>query len=212
MKLLLLSCFILFSSSANILNIQYYPAIGFKPSANAVFLCCRGTLQKQGLVAAQFNFIDSNITHVGIGFTTKDGFRIFHVSDSKKSGNYFCIETVEEFLSEKGVFYFSAWELEATGPILSEIKRNCLDEKNSRIVFDTRFSNTNGDTLYCSEFCRNILLSSGFDCLLQKKKMRLSGDFYRMYFGADAIEYVPVDFFYPCNLVKKYYDTTFSNR
>lgn len=164
------------------------------------------------MIAREFNFSDTNITHIGIGFTTKEGFKIFHVSNTKKAGRYFCREGVSDFISEKGTLYFSAWKMEASPAILKSIIHSCLEERNNKIIFDTHFSGDNGDTLYCSEFCRNILIKSGFDCAFPLKTTALPGEFYKLYFGADSLRYVPVDFFLYCKYLKKDFESFFSEK
>ncbi len=203
--MLLLTDLICFLGSRN----KEYPKMNFLPSPHKVYLCCRGTAQKQGLVAKQFNFSDTNITHIGIGFTSQDGFRIYHVSDVKSNGNYFQHDSLSGFIAEKGTRFFSAWEIEAPEGILEKIKTACLSESNYRIIFDTHFSFHNGDTLYCSEFCRNVLLQAGLDCSFPTRISNLQGDFYKIYFGMDSLRYVPVDFFISCNRVKLVYESSF---
>jgi len=191
----------------NIPECMEKPSVHFYPSPNAVYLCCRGTKQKQGLIAGQFNISDTNITHIGIGFTGRNGFQIYHVSDTKKNGLYFHIESIDDFISEKGTRYFGAWIIDAKPENLEAIKSECLKKENEQFIFDPHFSLTNGDTLYCSEFCRNVLMNSGLNCLFPTRKISLPGNFYKSYFGADSLEYVPVDFFLGCNSLTKTYES-----
>jgi len=146
------------------------------------------------------------MTHIGIGFTDRDVFKVYHVSDYPVSGSCYRGETLDAFLSETGTRYFSAWVLKGNEDMTSEIKKICIEMMKKPVVFDSKFSSKNGDTLYCSEFCRNVLVETGLPCLFQDRKALLPSSFYKNYFGADTLSYTPVDFFTQCPLFSKVYE------
>jgi hypothetical protein len=75
------------------------------------------------------------------------------------------------------------------------------------IVFDSRFSISNDDTLYCSEFCAFTLnscdtISPNFKPALKVLKNR----FYIEYLQTENLKYYPVDFFISSGKFKKIFE------
>src|SRR5688572_14720317 len=71
-----------------------------------VYLVARGTKSKQSLISKNFNSVDSNITHVGLGYhePIAGGLTIYSISTEKKKSNALLVENIHDFMSPKDIF------------------------------------------------------------------------------------------------------------
>ena len=167
------------------------------PEDRSLYLFCRATKNKLSLACARYNIIDSNITHVAIGFTSKGRIIIYNVTDDPQAKNAFRLETINSFLAVPAIYRFAVWKF--IQPVCSprKLKRHCDKYFKYPVRFDSKLDLCNGDTkLYCSEFVANTLnrcLPRLFN--YQPTQAPLTGRFEQLYLGKTSLCYYPPDFF-----------------
>lgn len=180
-----------------------------KTNELSIYIFCRGTKSKSALIAHEFNYSDTNITHIGIGLINKNGFTIYNVSDiPSKTNSAFRVDSLESFLNSNDVYYFSIWEYKSTKLEIKDLINFCNSFKSKKIIFDNSFLLTNGDTLYCSEFCANVLKkinNKKFE--LNSNRIRLNNALYEAVLQRAIFDFFPVDFFEKTQFFKKIYAT-----
>ena len=122
-------------------------------SDKSVYIFCRGTKSKAGIVAREFNVTDTVITHTGLGFVKGDKIFIYNVSDNKNTfESALIIDSLESFIGSDDVHYLGVWKCDINYKELLIAEKICTNYHNRKITFDRMFEISNDDTLYCSEF------------------------------------------------------------
>lgn len=162
---------------------------------NTLYLFCRGTIAKSGLIAEKFNNTDKQITHVGIGYLDKNELKIYNVTDCDSSKTALLIDNLDSFTSN-GTYYLSIWKCNNNELEFLKLKKICSAFSKHKVYFDYSFTLNENDTiLYCSEFCSRVLKqinSKKFD--FKPKKMKLES-YYQALLNREELIYYPVDFF-----------------
>ncbi len=166
-----------------------------KLSENNIYILCRGTKSKSGVIAGKFNSVDKNITHLGLAFLEKNKITIYHVVDGKNFSNALQVESLEDFITPD-TYYISAWEYKATPTQLHQFKMLLKASSQKKICFDVRFNLRNDDTLYCSEYAANLLNAvlpeeENFSPVL----LQLKDDLFIYFLKRKQLLFYPVDFF-----------------
>lgn len=161
---------------------------------DCIYLICRGTKQKVGLIAEKYNLKDPHITHVGIGLWVRKKFMIYHVINDRNGPSDLVIESLAGFKSPQDLFYLSIWACAISKKEQLRLYEILQSYSKQKITFDTDFKAQN-KKLYCSEFCVEVL-----EKLNNKKfhfvKNKQTLDFFSSkILEREVIEYYPVDFF-----------------
>ena len=179
-----------------------------KLSEDRIYIFCRGTRSKAYLLAHKFNMRDTNSTHVGIGFYHDQRFFIYNVIDeAPKDKTALVVDSLSSFLSSNEVYYFSLWECANNQRELALLKQQLTSYVNRKITFDTQFRLAEDDSLYCSEFCAQVLNNFGggkFEFFPLNKP--LNNPLFEAVLGRRNISYYPVDFFQTSAFVRKVYE------
>lgn len=181
----------------------------FKANESSIYIFCRGTKSKSVLIAHKFNYSDTNITHVGIGYYKNHKFIIYNVSDIVPIANTALrVDTLESFLQSEDIYFFSAWQYQTTKRKIRKLK-NLLDSYTLKnIVFDASFELNNADTLYCSEFCAEVLKKfKKRNFYIPPNEYRLKNTLLEIVLKRQKLIYFPVDFFQKLNLFKIAFQT-----
>jgi hypothetical protein len=179
---------------------------------NTIYIFCRGTVSKAGLISRKFNLMDSNITHIGIGFAEEGKLSIYNVSDNVSVLNSaMVVDSIESYTKSPDVFYFSIWECNNSGKDFNNFKSALSEYASKNVVFDVFFRINADDTLYCSEFCARVLAKAN------RKKYSfnpsvtiLNNVLYQSYLGREKLIYFPVDFFETSRSFKKIFSYRFN--
>lgn len=178
-----------------------------KLDQNTIYLFCRGTRAKSGLIAEKFNSIDKIITHVGIGYLDKEELKIYNVTDCDSSKTALVIDNLTSFISS-GTYYLSVWKCNNTEREYLKLKEICSEYSKLKVYFDFTFTlNENDNVLYCSEFCSRVLKktnSKKFD--FKPKKIKLEA-YYQALLNRKQLLYYPVDFFENSKYFNKIFET-----
>ncbi|HMK05388.1 MAG TPA: hypothetical protein VK489_14400 [Ferruginibacter sp.] len=168
-----------------------------KLKENTIYMFCRGTSSKSSLIAHGFNLMDTNITHIGIGFVDGTNIRIYNVSDNAKAlKSALVIDSLGSYIGTPGVFYFSVWETNNSSEEFNRLKASLKEYASRQIVFDPFFRINADDTLYCSEFCAMVLARVNSHTYSFKPTVSiLNNAIIESYLGRKKISYFPVDFF-----------------
>jgi hypothetical protein len=146
------------------------------------------------MIAGQFNYQDTSCTHIGIGVFVNGKERIYQVSDEAGPGHSALqADTLESFLHGYDVYYFSIWKSAASLQARERLQAVCESYRKKKITFDAGFRLGDGDTLYCSEFCQQILKQLGYD--FRPRETKLQNPFQISFLERDTLYYFPVDFF-----------------
>lgn len=169
----------------------------FKFDKESLFVICRGTKTKSGLIAKNFNLSDTNATHVGIAFERFNNLRIFNVTNEKyKDENALRVDSLASFIENEDIYYLSIWKIN-TSPEEFKLAMTFIDrELEKKIQFDYNFRISDDDTLYCSEFCIRLLKfinSEKFKFNPQKKELKSL--LLEAVLKRKILNYFPVDFF-----------------
>lgn len=160
----------------------------------------------------KYNDFYKDINHISIGYFIGDEFYISHVSDREDSKDAFIIEKWDNYLlSSSGYKKIVIWEY--SGMYLNKNRfQNTIERyKESKVVFDFDFDlNNSKDTVYCSEFCYNILKESISGISFEPRTIILD-DLEKAYLGRDTLTYYPVDFFLVHPDFKKVYELVAEN-
>jgi hypothetical protein len=205
--LTILLSFITIISSAQLNIKSTYIYQGFELKANKVYLFCRGTGSKLQLISNSFNLLDTNITHVGIGYVVENVPLIFNVTNTSGSQNAFKIDNLESFIGTDETTYFSIWEFKCGNRDFKKIKEALLSFIEKRINFDYSFLLNNGDSLYCSEFCA-LIINFPKNIISPTKKI-LKNNLYEIILNRKSISYYPVDFFTVNNRFRRMFECRF---
>ena len=177
-------------------------------SEDRIYIFSRGTRSKAYLLAHQFNIRDTNSTHVGIGFYQDHRFFIYNVIDEAPEGkSALVINSLDSFLLGEDVSSFSLWECANSVQDLALMKTLLRNYMNKKIAFDVQFKLAEDDSLYCSEFCAQVLNRLGgkkFDFHPITKP--LNNPLLEAVLGRMNIYYYPVDFFQRSAFVRKVYE------
>lgn len=164
--------------------------------SNQLYIVSRGTRSKSSLIAEKFNLVDTNITHVGLGIKTPEGFFVSHIED-KKSDNAFSKQKLDEYLSSSDVYYCSIYQFKQSNKERKKSMHLLQLLEIKKIHFDDDFLLTNGHhKLYCSEYAA-IILNAGLTPKnrFQPVKKQLNNELYESILGRKSLIYFPVDFF-----------------
>lgn len=183
------------------------PGTGSKGlSKDKIYLFCRGTRSKAYLLARGFNLADTASTHVGIGFLKDQRFVIYNVVDESLPGqSALVVNSLNSFVSGEDVFYFSLWECNNNPRALSALKGILKNYEGRKITFDVRFQIADDDTLYCSEFCAQVLSRVGLG-QFQPLTRLLGNPLFEAVLDRKTIHYYPVDFFQESDGVRKVFE------
>lgn len=177
---------------------------------NTIYVFCRGTKTKSGLIARKFNTKDRQITHVGIGFVENKVLKIYNVIDCDSSKTALVIDNLKSFVCDRA-YYLSVWMCKNNPQEFLKLKEACHNYCHRKVYFDYSFNlNENDDILYCSEFCSRVLkMINSEKFKFQPKKMKLES-FYKAVLRRDELIYYPVDFFQDNKNFSKIFETNFN--
>lgn len=176
---------------------------------DVLYFFCRGTKGKAGLLTKKFNLQDTNITHTGIGFYENGEALIYNVSDVAKGFNgALYVDSLKSFINTGDVYYVSVWEYKVTHSDYNTLKNALKAYSGKHITFDRFFNVSFDDTLYCSEFCINILNRLKIPELsFTATKYNLEKNIlYESYLERRELIYYPVDFFTVNKRIKKIFE------
>lgn len=180
-----------------------------KLKENTIYVFCRGTKTKAGLIAGKFNIKDTLITHVGIGFIEKKVLKIYNVIDCDDSKTALVIENLKSFICERA-YYLSVWECKNNQQEFLKLKEACHKQCRQKVYFDYSFNLKNDNILYCSEFCSRMLKkANSVKFNFHPKKMKLES-FYKTVLRREVLIYYPVDFFQDNKNFSKIFETNFN--
>lgn len=180
-----------------------------KLTKTEIYIICRGTLRKSALIAHTFNYTDTNITHIGVGFIENGKLLIYNVIDIyEKNKSALIVDSLESFLLDKDAYYYSIWKVESNYKEVEKLKLSCFKIAQKKIFFDIAFNNTYDDTLYCSEFCvRALKMANNKKFNFYPAKKKLSNALYEAVLKRKELIYFPVDFFQKDNRFKKIFES-----
>ncbi len=176
---------------------------------NVLYFFCRGTKGKAGLLTKRFNLQDTNITHTGIGFYENGGAIIYNVSDVANGLNgVLYVDSLESFINTGDVYYVSIWEYKVNHLGYNTLKNILKTYSGKHITFDRFFNISLDDTLYCSEFCINILKQLKIpELTFAASKYSLEKNIlYESYLNRKELIYYPADFFTANKKIKKIFE------
>ena len=181
-----------------------------KFAENTIYIFCRGTKTKSGLIAGKFNLKDRQITHVGIGFIEKKQLKIYNVIDCDSSKTALVIDDLKSFIGDE-VFYVSIWKCKNNRQEFLTLKKTCLEYSSHKVYFDYSFDlSGKGNALYCSEFCSRVLrMTNAKKFNFHPQKMKLQS-FYKAVLRREELLYYPVDFFQESDCFLKIFETNFN--
>jgi hypothetical protein len=184
--------------------------IPFQSDSLSVYMICIGTTSKMPIVAKQFNYTDTNITHVGIGLLNNGRLVIYNMVNTNHAVAL-KQDSLSAFLPDKDIFYFSVWKTEATSDELIIIRDFIATKINANPRFDQVFDLENGDSLlYCSEFCSRALMAMNAEkYTFLPKRVTLNNALYETILQRKELVYIPVDFFQQSLFFKKIYEVHF---
>jgi hypothetical protein len=210
MKMLLLGLFfIALQANGQIGTYLKRDFVKIRLNKNILYFFCRGTTGKAGGLTKKFNVIDTNITHVGIGFYENGKERIYNVSDIASGVNgSLIIDSFKSFISCDDVYYLSVWGYKLNQLEFTNLKKGLKDYEKTNITFDRFFNISLDDTLYCSEFCAGILNrlkipGMSFTPNIYSLKNNV---LYESYLNRKELIYYPVDFFMMNEKIKKVFE------
>lgn len=173
--------------------------------SDCIYLVCRGTKQKVGLIAEKYNLKDTKSTHVGIGYFQGKNLVIYHVTNDHDGPTDLAIQSLSEFKNPHDLFYLSIWMCPSSAKEVYRLKKILQSSSKQKIIFDTDFKAHN-NKLYCSEFCAEVLKKLNrkkFDFPVKKQTL----DFFTSkILGCEVLEYYPVDFFQTSIYFKKVFE------
>lgn len=170
-----------------------------------IYLICRGTREKVGLIAEKYNLKDPNITHVGIGLLHGKNMVVYHVTNDHEGPTDLAIESLSRFKSPRDLFYLSIWKCPISKTELLRLKKILENYTKQKIIFDTDFKAQN-NKLYCSEFCVEVLQKLNPQKFHFSTKKQTLDFFSSKILGCETLEYYPVDFFQTSIYFKKVFE------
>jgi len=182
-----------------------YKAISF--DTLSIYMLCKGTKSKMPIVARQFNYEDTNSTHVGIGLVINGKLVIYNMVNTSRE-IALRQDSMGSFLQDETVFYFSIWKANGTQLELKRLRSFIEKKVNSRPGFDNMFDLNNGDQLlYCSEFCLKALIAANKKKYsFQPRVISLENQLFENILKRKILKYMPVDFFQRSTYFKKLYE------
>lgn len=163
----------------------------------SIYIVTRGTVSKRFVIANEFNLADTNSTHVGIGYKDKNTNKIVNVTNNRSTKNNALVtETFDEFLKEDDVTSCAIYKIKISKSEYRKFREIIKQIESMAIVFDYEFSLTNSDSLYCSEFCYQVLKqidSTIFRIPFVRKK--ITNSFIKTALKREYLNYIPVDFY-----------------
>jgi hypothetical protein len=91
----------------------------------SIYIVCRGTGSKGGMIARDYNLKDTLVSHIGIGLLFDKELIIFHVTDQVRSSeNAFQIASIQSFIDVADNNFFSIWSYSATSNEVAIAKKN----------------------------------------------------------------------------------------
>lgn len=183
-----------------------------KLESNRVYIFCRGTKSKSGLIAEKFNIADRNTTHIGLGFIKNNKLLIYHVTDTYSYENALRIDSIDSFINSADVYFISIWQCNINLNKSNKIKSTCAEYNNRKIFFDVSFTISDNDTLYCSEFCATVFKKSKIKKLdFPPVTIKLNNSLYESILNRKNLYYFPVDFFQTNKFFTKVFEYKFSH-
>lgn len=178
-----------------------------KLSADHIYIFCRATYSKAGLIAHGFNYTDTNITHIGIGFIKNNRVLIYNVTDNIAGETALQVDSLGSFAAPGEVYYISIWECDNTPEELERARQICAAASTRSIFFDASFTIADDDTLYCSEFCAAVLKAVN-PCKFRYslRLLVLRNALYKSFLQRKMLLYYPVDFFQQDDRFKKIFE------
>ena len=178
-------------------------------SEREIYIFCRGTKTKSGVIANKYNLQDRNISHIGIGYIENNIARIYNVNDiTDHSRSALYVDSIQSFLNVKDAVYFAIWRLSPDPKALSLLKRLCSEYSSRKITFDYQFNISHDDTLYCSEFVYELLGKIIPDLNINPTKVVLANRLYESFLQRKELVYFSADFFQISSRFKKVFETT----
>lgn len=175
-----------------------------------IYIFCRGTRSKPGIIANKYNTQDKNISHIGIGYVENKTVYIFNVNDiTSRSQSALFVDSIHSFVAAPDAFYLAIWEHSGTEKELMNLKRICKEYRQRKIVFDYKFNITDDDTLYCSEFVYLILKKVLPRTPFAPFKVSLDNKLYETLLKRKELTYYPADFFTKTDLFTKVIEVSF---
>jgi hypothetical protein len=165
-----------------------------KLNEDNVYLICRGTKNKQNLIAENFNMAHKEITHIGLGLIENNSLNIYNISVDKKVNNSsLVVETWEDFKNLPDIFYIGAWAIPSHKNDIAKLKSILRKYTEMEIAFDYDFNLEDNNNFYCSEFVAKVLNELDRFIFTTFKKEAIS--ILKRIINKDEFEYFPVDFF-----------------
>lgn len=172
-----------------------------KLQENTLYIFCRGTATKSGFVAKQYNIIDTQITHTGIGYFKNGVARIYHVTDDKHVKNALQVSSMKSFAVPETI-HLSIWEIPMERRAFNTTVAMLHRSATRKIIFDRQFSLTNSpDSIYCAEFCAIVLAEAGVFSV--PRTIYLKDKLAASFLDRQLFTYFPADFFLQIPGIKK---------
>jgi hypothetical protein len=170
---------------------------------STLYLITVGNPSKTHLIAKQFSGRDTVSTHVGFVIRQEGKPVIIHVTDIDPSRSALRMEVLDNFLNASRFHYVSLWRVILSNDDFVKV-RDRLDSTNgTHVTFDYDFDLTNGNSLYCSEFCAGVLNDVDIDGIGFVPEQRRLSEFYQKVLKRDVLSYYPVDFFQSSSRIVK---------
>lgn len=193
MKKILTLCCIFFVLESHCQNIAALKGFNFKN--DEIYLIYRGTNAKRNLVAKDFNISSCPATHIGLGLLLNNQSLIFNVSsDIIRNGSSLICDTPFSFYDNTpDLFYGSIFSRKITIKEKKLLITNLTVLQKRKIAFDNKFTLSDDDTMYCSEFVIKMI-SKTYNEKYTATKLELKSFIYKKYFDSNYLLYFPVDF------------------
>jgi hypothetical protein len=198
-----------------LLSIECSCQIYLEKDQKALYFVGRSTSFKAGIIAKEFNSIDTTLTHIGIGMFINDTLKIYNVSDSEQDrfGSNLLCQSIKEFSNITDIINIKIFKLKVSKKIRRNILSAISKYQSRKITFDYDFKFENGDSLYCSEFVFQLLKEVGLNDInktyFQKKVL---SPFLSYALKRETLFYIPVDFFLSLKDVKHIFEQNFPNK
>ena len=180
-----------------------------KLNEDNIYLICRGTTNKQNLIAHKFNITNKQITHIGLGIFSNKHLNIYNISIDKQINNSsLIIEKIEDFINLSDIFCLEIWEIKLDRQNIIKLKSILMEYTEKSIHFDYSFNLNDNENFYCSEFVAKILNKlTDFEYKSSRKE---SSKLLKSIVKNDIFEYFPVDFFMQNPKIIKIYEKKFN--
>lgn len=172
---------------------------------NTVYLICSGSRHKQGFIAKDFNLIDRNATHIGLGLVEKNELMVYNVNVDHGGQSALQAESLPSFTGDQGTRYYSIWAYRSSTQEMKKLKRILRKLLSTRITFDMEFE-ANNNKLYCSEFCAMVLQQWKPQLFCYTLSTKTLNGLYKSALNRAVLHYFPVDFFQVSCAFRKVYE------